>query len=110
MIGDAKEGAKNAAAKVSKKASELADDAKELAGDAKEKAGEFADDAKKAASDAPSWVKQHPEGKPYVHENGKDFANRMMSDKYGDNWRQSHPTGPGSEYNKIKKYGDRSFQ
>lgn len=38
---------------------------------------------KKAASDAPSWVKQHLEGKPYIHENGKDFANRMMRDKYG---------------------------
>ncbi|TYA74412.1 TM2 domain-containing protein [Seonamhaeicola marinus] len=51
MLGDAKEGAKKAADKVSEKASELADDAKEIAGEAKEKAKEFAEEAKEAASE-----------------------------------------------------------
>ncbi|MEW4923332.1 YtxH domain-containing protein [Algibacter sp. 2305UL17-15] len=51
MLGDAKDGAKKAADKVSGKASELADDAKELAGEAKEKAKEFANEAKETAAE-----------------------------------------------------------
>lgn len=51
MIGEAKEGAKNAGDKISQKASELSDDAKEFADDAKKAANEFAEDAKEALSD-----------------------------------------------------------
>jgi len=54
MIGDATEGAKKAADKVSEKASEceLAEDAKEFAGDAKETTAEFVDSAKDAYNSA----------------------------------------------------------
>ena len=58
MLGDAKDGAKKAADKVSGKASELADDAKELAGDAKEKAKEFANEAKATASEFADSAKE----------------------------------------------------
>ena len=44
--------------------------------------------------------------RPYQGESGKDFAKRIMDQKYGKgNWKD----GPGSEYNQIKKWGDRSF-
>ena len=58
MLGDAKDGAKKAADKVSGKASELADDAKELAGEAKEKAKEFASEAKETASEFAESAKE----------------------------------------------------
>ncbi|WP_426729825.1 hypothetical protein, partial [Pseudomonas aeruginosa] len=53
--------------------------------------------------DVPSWAKGD---RPYQGESGKDFAKRIMDQKYGKgNWKD----GPGSEYNQIKKWGDRSF-
>ena len=59
---------------------------------------------KTAANDAPSWAKGN---RPYKGESGKDFAKRLMDEKYGaGNYR----TGPSSEYNKIKKWGDRGFE
>ena len=58
MLGDAKDGAKKAADKVSGKAYELADDAKELAGDAKEKAKEFASETKETASEFAESAKE----------------------------------------------------
>ncbi|WP_405177646.1 hypothetical protein OG225_25660 [Nocardia sp. NBC_01377] len=60
---------------------------------------------KDKASDAPSWAK----GKaPYVGESGKAYARRLMDEHYGPgNWEG---TGPNSEFNKIKKYGDRSWK
>ncbi|WP_157365581.1 hypothetical protein [Zooshikella ganghwensis] len=45
--------------------------------------------------------------KPYVGESGKKFADRLLNDKYGPN---NYPKGPNTEHNKIKKWGDRSFQ
>lgn len=42
----------------------------------------------------PSWAKSY---KPYIGESGKEFAKR-------------HYTGPDSEFNKIKKWGERSFE
>ncbi len=59
---------------------------------------------KEGAKDKPSWVKEGPrEG-----ESGKEFAKRQMDDKYGEgNWEG---TGPSSEFNKIKKWADRSFE
>lgn len=59
------------------------------------------------ASDVPSWVKNDPEGRPRVGENGGQFAKRLLDRKYGEgNW----PQGPGTEHNRIQKYGDRGFQ
>ncbi|MET7774043.1 hypothetical protein [Nocardia sp. NPDC005366] len=60
---------------------------------------------KDKASDAPSWAK----GKaPYVGESGKAYARRLMDEHYGPgNWEGA---GPNSEFNKIKKYGDRSWK
>ena len=52
-------------------------------------------------------MKQHPNGKPYQGENGNQFAKRMMDEKYGAG---NYDTGPSSEYNQIKKYGDRGFE
>lgn len=59
---------------------------------------------KEMAKDVPSWAKGN---KPFVSENGNDFAKRLLNEKYGSN---NFPTGPGSEYNKIKKWGDRAFK
>ena len=63
---------------------------------------------KERASDAPSWVKNDPEGRPRVGENGRAFAERMMDEHYGEgNWQGR---GARSEYSQIQKYGDRGFQ
>lgn len=59
---------------------------------------------KEAASDVPSWAAGE---RPLTTESGGDFARRLLDDKYGaGNYR----TGPGSEYSKIKKWGDRAFE
>ena len=59
--------------------------------------------AKERSTDAPSWVKGE---RPNVGENGNDFAKRLMDEKYGPgNWKK----GPSSEYDQIRKYGDRGF-
>lgn len=58
---------------------------------------------KEAAKDAPSWARGQ---RPYVGENGRDFAKRLMDQRYGrGNWK---PTDP--EYRRIQKYGDRHFR
>lgn len=59
---------------------------------------------KEAASDLPSWAR----GKPrYVGETPTDYAKRLMDEQYGpENWQK----GPGSDFNKIKKFGERAFQ
>lgn len=59
---------------------------------------------KDGAKDVPSWAKGE---RPYKGESGKDFADRLLGDKYPGT---KYPTGPGSEHNKIRKYGDRSFE
>lgn len=63
--------------------------------------------AKEAAKDAPSWVKQggfRPCKNP--NESGNQFAKRVLDTKYGvGKWK----TGPATEHNQIKKYGDRAF-
>jgi hypothetical protein len=57
---------------------------------------------KDGAKDIPSWAKgSGPEGA----ENGKQYAARMMNEKYGNgNWETS-----SREYSQLKKYGDRAF-
>jgi hypothetical protein len=61
---------------------------------------------KAAASDAPSWCQG---ARPMIRETGKDFARRLMDEKYGaDKW----PSSPErqTEFSKIKKWGDRNFR
>lgn len=60
---------------------------------------------KEKSNNPPSWVKEE---RPYKGENGKAFAKRMMEKKLGKG--AEYKTGPDSEYNKIKKYGDRNFE
>ncbi|PXZ08700.1 hypothetical protein DKK70_00890 [Gilliamella apicola] len=58
---------------------------------------------KEGANDVPDWVRGY---RPYVGENGKDFAKRVLDSKYGkDKWLK----GARTEFNQIKKWGDRSF-
>jgi hypothetical protein len=55
-------------------------------------------------NDIPSWAEGE---RPYVGENGKAFAKRLLDEKYGTgNWKK----GPGTEYNKIRKWGDSAFR
>jgi RHS repeat-associated protein len=58
---------------------------------------------KEGAKDVPSWASG---SRPKVGESGKDFADRLCREKYGAG---NYPKGPGSEFNKIKKWGDRAF-
>ena len=44
------------------------------------------------------------QGHSHYRESGNDFADRLLGEKYGPN---NYPTGPGTEHNKIRKYGDR---
>ncbi|WP_316829096.1 RHS repeat-associated core domain-containing protein [Pedobacter miscanthi] len=58
---------------------------------------------KEKADDIPSWAAGQ---KPKDGESGKEFAKRVLDGHYGEgNWSG---TGPGSEYNKLKKNGDRN--
>jgi hypothetical protein len=59
---------------------------------------------KEGAKDVPSWAKGE---RPKVHESGKDFAKRLLDKKYGEG---NYDKGPGSEFNKIQKWGDRAFE
>jgi hypothetical protein len=57
------------------------------------------------AKNPPNWAHGM---RPLVGESGKDFAKRLLDEKYGpDNWKDD---GPDSEFSKIKKWGDRSFR
>jgi len=60
--------------------------------------------AKEAAKDVPSWVRGE---RPVLGEKGRDFATRVLDGKYGQG---NYPKGPGSEFSKIQKWGDRAFQ
>ena len=58
---------------------------------------------KEGAKDVPSWVRGQ---RPYVGENGRDFAKRVLDEKYGPGkWDEN-----GEEYGRIQKYGDRNFR
>jgi hypothetical protein len=56
-----------------------------------------------AAKDVPSWAKGE---RPFVGEDGKAFAKRLLDTKYGPGKWDS---GPTSEFNRIQKFGDRGF-
>ena len=60
--------------------------------------------AKEAANDVPSWAQGD---RPFTTENGRQFAERLLDEKYG---KGNYPTGPGSEFSKIKKWGGRAFE
>lgn len=59
---------------------------------------------KEAAKDVPSWAKGN---KSYKNESGNELATRLMDEKYG---KGNYPKGPGTEYNKIRRWGDRGFE
>ncbi len=59
---------------------------------------------KEGAKDVPSWAKGN---RPRIGESGRDFAERLLDEKYG---KGNYDKGPGSEFNKIRKWGDRAFQ
>jgi hypothetical protein len=59
---------------------------------------------KEGAKQIPSWARGN---RPYVGENGRDFARRLMDDQYGrGNWEQTRQR----EYDQLRKYGDRNFR
>ena len=56
---------------------------------------------KEKSADVPSWIK----GKsPKAGESGKEFADRVLGEKYG---KGNFDKGPGSEHSKVKKWIDR---
>jgi hypothetical protein len=58
------------------------------------------------AKDVPSWARG---SRPYVGESGRDFAKRLLDEKYGPGkWEGDRDRG--REFNKIKKWGDRNFR
>ncbi|MDQ3520086.1 MAG: polymorphic toxin-type HINT domain-containing protein [Gemmatimonadota bacterium] len=59
---------------------------------------------KEASKDIPSWARGEA---PDVRESGKEFAERLMNARYGSG---NYPKGPGSQFSKIQKYGDRAFK
>ena len=56
---------------------------------------------KEKANDRPSWAKGE---RPEPGESGKDFAKRVLDRRYG---KDRYKKGPNSEYNQLKKWGDR---
>lgn len=58
---------------------------------------------KEKATDIPSRFKGE---RPYISESGKDFAKRLCDEAFG---KGNYDTGPKSDYNRLKKYGDRAF-
>ncbi|WP_437724312.1 DNRLRE domain-containing protein [Sorangium sp. So ce861] len=59
---------------------------------------------KEGAKDVPGWAKGN---RPYQDESGKEFAERLLNEKYGPG---NYDKGPGSEFNQIRKWGDRAFE
>lgn len=58
----------------------------------------------KVKDNIPSFAKGE---RPYVGENGRDFAKRILDKKYGiDNYKK----GANSEFSKLKKYADTHFK
>jgi hypothetical protein len=64
---------------------------------------------KEAATDIPSWVRNWPDARPGLYENGTTFATRMMNKKYGvDGWEKTGQQG--TEFSELRKFGDRGFE
>jgi len=61
---------------------------------------------KEGAKNAPDWVKE--EGyQPRVGESGKEFARRVMDEKYGPG---TYNPREEPEFSQIKKWADRAFE
>jgi hypothetical protein len=73
----------------------------EADGKKKKKKKQTKQTGKEAASDVPSWAKGQ---KPREGESGNDFAERLLNEKYG---KGNYKRGPNSEYNQLRKNGDR---
>lgn len=58
---------------------------------------------KEGSKEVPSWAKGE---RPKVGENGNKFAERLLDNKYG---KGNYDKGPNTEFNKIRKWGDRAF-
>ena len=56
---------------------------------------------KEKSTDLPSWAKGL---RPNPGESGKEFAKRVMDERCGEG---NYDRGPGSDYNRLKKWGDR---
>ena len=72
--------------------------------DAIKQAKKSKESGKEKANDVPSWAKGE---RPKPGESGKDFAKRLCDKKFG---KGNYKKGPGSDYNKLKKWGDRGFK
>jgi hypothetical protein len=59
---------------------------------------------KEGSTNIPSWAQGE---RPLVSENGTQYAKRLLDAKYGAG---NYKTGADSEYNLLKKYGDRHFE
>lgn len=66
-------------------------------------AKESSKSGKEKANDVPSWARGE---RPRPNESGKDFAKRVCDERFGEG---NYKKGPDSDYNKIKKWGDRGF-
>jgi hypothetical protein len=58
----------------------------------------------KPKDNVPSWAKGQA---PLVGESGKDFATRILDEKYG---KGEYEKGPRTEHNRIKKWADEHFK
>ena len=58
---------------------------------------------KKGLKDASSWAKGEA---PYVGENGKSFADRLLTVRYG---KGNYETKSQTEFSQIQKWADRAF-
>lgn len=59
---------------------------------------------KEKSTDVPSWAKGN---RPYQNENGNQFAKRLCDEHFGEG---NYDKGPRSDYNRIRKWGDRGFE
>ena len=65
---------------------------------------------KEGATDVPRFAKGQPR---LVGETPVEYAERLMDEEYGgrENWDTDRKArGPRSEFNRIKKYGERHWQ
>ena len=67
----------------------------------------MAESGREAARDTPSWARGTPRR---VGETPRDYAQRLMDEQYGPRGWDRTQTGPRSEFNRIRKYGERAFQ
>jgi hypothetical protein len=60
-----------------------------------------------AKDDIPGWVKGDRYRPPRVGENGNQYAKRLLDHKFGaGKWSE----GPGTDFNKIKKWANEHFE